>query len=288
MKRIPKPISDIDYSVIIDNCTEHMTSPRKDRLQAVKEILISQHEQYDELAEKGLLYTIKAHDSVRNIAQKEDMIAAYKQKFVPQETENRIYYDRILHLATNGKCPYCQQNLVKTLDHFLPKSKYVTYAIDPYNLVPACSDCNGDKGSDTFESYVNQPFHPYYDNFDVAIWLIARLIPNDEISFQFYANPPSTIDCDLAKRIINNFSEEKGFSLNNIYKSHAAELYSSCENRMKVLFQKGGKTLAVERLFENIEDERLNNMNSWKAAMYQAMIDSDWYWETYLPNCIPE
>ena len=65
---------------------------------------------------------------------------------------------------------------------------------------------------------------------------------------------------------------------------YAPELYSTCSHRIKKLFDKGGKVLAIERLKENIEDEQSHSNNSWKAAMYQAMIDSDWYWNIYLPS----
>ena len=163
----------------------------------------------------------------------------------------------------------------------MAKSKYVTFTVTQYNLVPSCSDCNSEKSDSTFASYVEQPFHPYYDDFDDTIWLKANLIENEPISFQFYADPPNSLASDKRQRIINSFASLK---LNDIYKVHAPELYSTCSHRIKKLFDKGGKELAIERLKENIEDEQSHNNNSWKAAMYQAMIDSDWYWDIYLPS----
>ena len=286
MKRIEKPNADVDLETIIDNCISHMNLPRRDRIKTVKNILVNKNIEYDGLAQAGQLYTIEEHDMVNSIAKKEDMLAAYNEKFVPAKYENRVYYDRLMHLAPRGICPYCQQNPVKTLDHFLPKSKYVSYTISPYNLVPACSDCNTDKRAETFDSYEKQPFHPYYDDFDLDVWLVADLVPNKEITFQFFANPSSSLDKKTRERIINSFSEEHGFGLNNIYKIHAAELYATYERRIRILYEKGGKELAIERLLENIEDERASNLNSWKAAMFQAMIDSDWYWEEYMPTLI--
>lgn len=286
MKKIEKPNMDIDLGKIIDNCIIHMNSPGRDRIRSVKDILVNKNKEYDALAQAGELYRIEEHDMVDSIACKEDMLSVYNDKFVPAKYENRIYYDRLMHLAPRGICPYCQQNPVRTLDHFLPKAKYVSYTISPYNLVPVCSDCNKYKSADTFDSYEMQPFHPYYDDFDLFIWLTADLIPNKEITFQFYAKPSSNLDEGTRKRIINSFSEEYGFGLNNIYKIHASELYATCERRISILFDKGGKDLAVERLLEYIEDERTVNLNSWKAAMYQAMVDCDWYWKEYMPTLI--
>lgn len=281
MKKIKKPQNNIN--TILSNCTERMQNSRRYKIEKVKSTIIKQTEMYDTLASEGKLFSISEHDMVDSIADKADMEALYTQKFVPKTEPNRDYYNQLMLLAPSGKCPYCQQNIANNLDHFLPKAKYVTYTVTPYNLVPSCSDCNRDKSASTFNSYLEQPFHPYYDDFDDSLWLKAKLIENVPISFQFYADPPATLSQEKIDRIKLSFSE-KGFALNNIYKVHAPELYSTCFHRIKILFDKGGKDLAISRLKENIEDEQSNSVNSWKAAMYQAMIDSEWYWTNYLPN----
>ena len=174
MKKLEKP--QFDMETIIDNCLVHMQNPRKKRITLVKEKIKKKTEEYDELAQHGQLHIIPEHDTIDNIATKEDMEALYTQRFVPKNQPNRAFYDKILALAPYGKCPYCQQNLVKTVDHFLPKSKYVAYTVTPYNLIPACSDCNTGKLDSTFHNRVEEPFHPYYDNFDDCVWLKAKLI----------------------------------------------------------------------------------------------------------------
>ncbi len=281
MKALSKPNNNIEE--ILDNCILTLREPRKSRVVNVKDTIIAKSSEYDELATKGNLYKIPIHDNVDNIASKSDMEFLYTSKFVPKTELNRKTYDYIKSMAPNGICPYCQQNQAETVDHFLPKSKYVTYTVSPYNLVPACLHCNKDKSAPTFNSYRKQPFHPYYDDFDDTVWIKARLIERDPISFQFYAEPDSSISRDKAERIKNSFSSD-GYSLNDVYKIHAPELFRPCIHRIKILYDQGGRSLATKRLLENIEDERYITINSWKAAMYQAMIDSDWFWTVYLPN----
>ena len=282
MKKIDKPINNIN--IILENCIEHMYNPGKRKIEQVKTTIIEQTNKYDELASLGQLFTIHEHYNVDSIASKVDMKKLYEEKFVSKDNkDNREIYNKLMLSAPNGKCPYCEQNIANTLDHFLPKAKYVTFSVTPYNLVPSCSHCNTDKWDVTFNTYLNQPFHPYYDDFDDFVWLKAKLIENEDVSFQFYADPPSFVPTDKAERINKSFSPD-GFGLNDIYKVHAAEVYQSCFHRIKILFVKGGKDLAVARLREYIEDENSINVNSWKAAMYQAMIESDWYWEVYLPG----
>ncbi len=281
MKKINKPENDI--ACILDNCIEGLREPRKGIVEQVKDTIIKRSDEYDQLASQGLLYTIPEHDNVDSLASKVDMEILYNQRFVPKEQRNRDYYDKIKSSVPNGLCPYCQQKTVDALDHFLPKSRYVTFTVTPFNLVPVCNNCNKNKSASTFSSYAEQPFHPYYDDFDDCIWLKAKMIEHQEISFQFYADPPENVEPAKAERIKRSFSDD-GFGLNNIYKANAPAPYLACFNRIKILYDKGGKDAAIERLSENVEDERSVNINSWKAAMYQAMIDCDWYWNEYICN----
>lgn len=103
MKKIQKPTNNI--STILDNCTSHMTEPRKTKIEQVKSTIIKETDNYDILAESGDLYTIPEHDNVDSIAEKSDMEALYTQKFVPATEANRDYYDQLILLAPNGKCP---------------------------------------------------------------------------------------------------------------------------------------------------------------------------------------
>ena len=48
----------------------------------------------------------------------------------------------LMSLANTGKCPICGIGQASTLDHYLAKTIYPTYAVTPYNLVPVCKDCN--------------------------------------------------------------------------------------------------------------------------------------------------
>ena len=75
-----------------------------------------------------------------NITTKE-MEKLYEQNFVASKVGRRIY-DSILNSVEDNICPYCSQRLIKTLDHYLPKSIYPYFSVTPINLVPACRDCN--------------------------------------------------------------------------------------------------------------------------------------------------
>ena len=78
MKKLEKP--QFDMETIIDNCLVHMQNPRKKRITLVKEKIKKKTEEYDELAQYGQLHIIPEHDTIDNIATKEDMEALYIRK----------------------------------------------------------------------------------------------------------------------------------------------------------------------------------------------------------------
>ena len=49
---------------------------------------------------------------------------------------------KIKSIPKYNKCPFCGVGRVSTLDHYLPKTKYPTYAVTPVNLVACCAECN--------------------------------------------------------------------------------------------------------------------------------------------------
>lgn len=51
----------------------------------------------------------------------------------------------------NNVCPYCTINSANTTEHILPKEVYSEYAVNVFNLIPACSECNSFKGENIFD-----------------------------------------------------------------------------------------------------------------------------------------
>lgn len=284
MLKLMKP--DFAQEAIIDDCIENMnreTDGRKTRIENSKDTIVQKSSEYDALAENGNLWTIAAHDMVEGGATKDDMKQLYTQKFVPQNQGGRKYYDKLLLLAPHGRCPYCGQKEVRTLDHYLPKAYFPTYSVTPYNLVPACSDCNKDKDTDIARTREEETIHPYYDDFNDAVWLKARIIESEPITFEFYVEKPNNWSNEKYKRACSHFSK---YHLDKVYKPYACERVNGCIERLKRIASKAGATAAKEHLEENIEEEQITRLNTWQAAMYEAFLNSEWFWNAYFPTLI--
>lgn len=207
------------------------------------------------------------------------MLILYDQKFARKEQGGRKYYDAIKLLAPYGRCPLCGQREVKTLDHYLPKSKFPLYAVTPYNLIPACSDCNKDKFNDVSICREKETIHPYYDDFTDEVWIKAKMIEEDPITFEFYVKKPKNWDDLKYKRACYHFEK---FGLNKLYKPYACEMFTGCLPRLRRLLKKSGRAAVEEHIKECIDEAREVRLNTWQAAVYESILECEWFWNEYL------
>ncbi len=57
------------------------------------------------------------------------MVWLYDKKFV--RDGGRIFYNKIMKIPPFSRCPFCGVRRVSTLDHYLAKTEYPTFAITP-------------------------------------------------------------------------------------------------------------------------------------------------------------
>ena len=233
MIKLKKPI--YNQENIIDDCISNMRDKNstKSRVVSSKNEIVSKSKEYDELAQKGQLGTLREYENIKGGATKSDMLILYDQKFARKEQGGRKYYDAIKLLAPYGRCPLCGQREVKTLDHYLPKSKFPLYAVTPYNLIPACSDCNKDKFNDVSICREKETIHPYYDDFTDEVWIKAKM-------------------------------------------------FTGCLPRLRRLLKKSGRAAVEEHIKECIDEAREVRLNTWQAAVYESILECEWFWNEYL------
>lgn len=280
MIKLKKP--ELNQSNIYDDCINSIRSnERKARLENSKDEVISKSCEYDLLALNENLSKISEHVEVEGGANKADMVFVYDNKFSKKGQLARKYYDEIMLLAPYGRCQLCGQRQVKTLDHYLPKSKFPTYSITPYNIIPACSDCNKDKTDNIATWRGDETIHPYYDDFNDELWIKAELVEDNPVSFQFYTQKPERWDETKYFRAKTHFEK---FGLNKLYKPYASELFIGAFSRLKRLYDKTDEQETKDEIIECIRDEQKHGLNSWQSVMYSSIYESDWFWSVYIRN----
>lgn len=232
---------------------------------------------YKEKGAGGLLYKISEGDCIGflNLSEMKEMYTRMSRK----NGHARHIYDAIKLLSPSGICPLCGQRKVSTLDHYLPKGKQAAFSITPLNLVPACKDCNTDTNVRKLSSYEEQTIHPYFDEIDDDIWLFATIEKTTPPSASFFAARPATWSEKKYQRTCHHFQE---FRLGELYATHAAsEIVAHSHTARRLYFSTADSAAgaaSVKRHFEEQSQDRRNSgLNTWQAALCQALANSDWY-----------
>lgn len=217
-------------------------------------------------------------DIVAGTLSKGSLMDLYDEGVVKSKGRPRVIYDQIL-VAAQGRCPYCADiGEVKTLDHYLPKAKFPALSVHPYNLVPACRDCNTDAGAGYPISLELQPIHPYLDKdcFFSDRWVRAEVVQCEPPVVVFSPNPPSEwletdrkraiqhfIDCHLKDRFANQVAGELGPLIRQRKTSLAVFSPDQFKTHLRI-----------------VVDDNTLLLNGWKRTMYLALWESDWFCST--------
>lgn len=237
-------------------------------------------EEYEVEAANGSLHKLAASDRgddgqvVVGSLTKGDLKKLY-DKGMLGGANGRSYYDKLLASAPLGKCPYCRFGHAETLDHFLSKSRYPSYAVLPINLVPACMRCNKGKAGGVLTA-AGELSHPYFERQQIEhdVWLAAAIVQTNPVTAKFSLVIPSHWTDDLRRRVTNHFSE---FDLAIRYAVEAASELVSVSAYLRAL---PSPNVRLDHLRRVADEERGIARNSWKAALYAALATSDWYSQT--------
>jgi hypothetical protein len=153
----------------------------------------------------GRLHETRAGDYSVGGLSRENLLWLYTSQLVRRRRPGREIYDKIMVSARYGLCVYCRHNLATTLDHFVPKSLTPGLSIDPWNLVPACSDCNHGLLDSFSEEPDGQLLHPYFVP-EIGRWLTASVDHGQPVAVRFRAEPATSLAPELRARIRNQFA----------------------------------------------------------------------------------
>ncbi len=240
------------------------------------EFIEDQSKIYDVKAANNSLFEFKEHEEVNEYLSKDDMVKLYDKKFVAHAATREKYYDKIIGVSKSGICPICGIGQVSTLDHYLAKTLYPTFAVTPDNLVPMCFECNKTKHSMPIDNSITTPMHPYYDDIDRFIWLNTDVdvIDGQPIAKYYINNELKICDEDLYNRLCKHFEY---FKLN---KSFAIQAASEIANN-KMLWKENyanDKIGFIKYINQCLKSYESQQKNTWKTALFRGLIK---YCETH-------
>lgn len=204
-----------------------------------------------------------------------DMKWMYTRQFSRDGRPARQLYDQLMSAAPQGRCCYCQYGQAKTLDHFVPQEHLATLAIDPWNLVPACEQCNHKMLARWGTSAREQMLHPY-DMPELGRWLFARVADRGPIRVEFTVIPADYHHEDTRARMENEF---KVLGLADLYSVVAAGEVAIVSRTLSRLFEPNNATIVRNHLLEIASDAFGVDVNSRYGALWSALAEDDWFCE---------
>lgn len=275
MKKLIKPND--NALVVFTACIDKIRDANlKSRLIACSQEIQDSSNEFDLKVSNAQLHTILPKDNVATVVTANEMKAVYTSRMAKKLAPGRIYYDKLMSLPEHGRCPLCSQRVVSTLDHHLPKAHFPSLAVSPFNLIPACQDCNKTKSEDIPTCSEEETLHPYYDDVENFIWVKAKIIESIPVAIEFYVDAPKECSPFLAKRIKYHF---KAFRLAALYASHAAEELASIEYIAKRVYDAGGSVELKKYLSETTAGKQSVSLNSWQSALYSCLSENNWFCE---------
>lgn len=275
MNKLEKPKEKVKevYEACIDKVAD---TKLKSELQACSIELDQDEELYDRKAQNGKLQEFPQKDMVNGNVNIEEMKKVYTYRMVDLRQPGRLFYNKLLNSVQI--CPFCGIRDVATIDHYLPKAKYATTVVTPINLVPACRDCNSNKGDITVTD--REVWHPYYDDYGDIRWLYAEIVEDSSPIVIFYVDTSLCgISMEDTTKIRNSFSI---FELSELYGIYAAKELKDIDHLMRFLKKNVGNEEVKKQLNMMYESYKHADANSYKTALYEALKENEWYIEEYL------
>lgn len=235
---------------------------------------------YEILATDAKLSSLSVHvgnnDSVvLGSVTKGELKNLYTQQMVGERKPGRLIYERIRALSLGKLCPSCGFGQVKTLDHYLPKSKYPLYSVLPANLIPSCRDCNTGKLASSASIASSQPIHPYFDqqHFFDDQWIVASVVQTEPATLSFSVSPPDSWDPLSKARAAAHL---ESYDLSDRFSVRVGEQLAVLRHQLARFADPLSRS---DHLREMAEDFKQVQKNSWQTAMHQALAASTWYCE---------
>ncbi|WP_411557961.1 HNH endonuclease [Plantibacter sp. MPB07] len=195
---------------------------------------------------------------------KSDMAWLYSERFRDSPAARDIWL-RIVGLA-GRRCPFCHISKPKTVEHSFPKSRYPRIAVDPWNMVPACRDCNFERNTGSGSISIS----PYFDTWLVSnSWLVARVLDPgrpEDLQFSAVRHPSFTDDQWHA---LNEFVDD--VDLFDRYVGLAIEAFSEFAVNLREAYRVPTVADATVSLNDRVSSHLLSfGINRWQTVAYQA------------------
>lgn len=174
--------------------------------------------------------------------------------------------------AAGNLCLLCSFRQVDGLDHHLPRAHHPALSILPSNLVPACTQCNGLKGSDCHPDAARQFSHPYFDAIPRDVpWLVCEPFDQQGVWSPLFDIDVGVIaDANTRLRVRRQFDH---LQLSDDYHTAAVQYVSGFERSWSTTVETDGVDALLRQLRNDIGSLSIKHGASyWQAVLHRGLL----------------
>lgn len=242
----------------------------KHRVSKLNPDIESQHKIYNYSFNANTLENIVPfHFSAKNKGDLRDLYV-FKSKPIQDLKIKLTTTDKNRVIST---CQYCTINSINSFDHYLPKEEYSEFSVNPLNLIPCCTECNGHKLVNWKENNKRIFLNLYLDKLPKDQYLFVDLTINtSSIKTHFYLQKQKNMNDNLFNTLYEHY---KRLHLFERFSKNSDEVISSLDNTILSFV----KQLSIKEVIRSVEETSNRNRsvfgyNYWKSILEIALVNN--------------
>lgn len=192
---------------------------------------------------------------------------------------SKIFQKLKIELTTDSEnriintCQNCTIGEVGSFDHFIPKDEFAEFVVNPRNLVPSCTKCNGYKNTIWRQNNRRLFLNLYLDRLPKEQYLFVNInSTGNTLDLEYYIENKNNIDPSLFCLIDNHYNRLRLFQR---FKENSGLVVSELEN----LIRANSKHLSIDKIREVVleycrENQKLVGHNYWKLILKKQLINN--------------
>ncbi|OHT44906.1 HNH endonuclease [Flavobacterium tructae] len=173
-------------------------------------------------------------------------------------------------------CQNCTINEINSLDHIVPKDEFPEFSVNPRNLFPSCSKCNGHKSTVWREKNKSVFLNLYLDNLPEEQYLFCNpTFDGDKITLKFTVENRFAIEQNLFDLIYNHYTR---LHLPKRFRKNSSDTIYELNKEINKYANKISKDELIKTIKEDVMEEKIYyGFNYWKSIIKETLINNQDY-----------
>lgn len=245
----------------------------KDRVEILKPYVKIKYSTFDAEHTANNLASLTAHGYAGQ--EKIDLLKLYKYDNSVIQKLN----EKVTTLEGNrliNTCQNCTINEINSLDHIVPKDEFPEFSVNPINLFPSCSKCNGHKSYVWRENNKSVFLNLYINYLPEQQYLFCNPTFNgDKITLKFTVENRFGIEQNLFDLIENHYTR---LHLPKRFRKNSHDTIYELSKEINKYKAKISKDELIKTIKEDIlEEKAYYGFNYWKAIIKETLINDKQY-----------